>query len=325
MTLGEKLRKIRGDRRLSLLEISRATRIQVSYLESLENGEYDKLPADVYVKGFLRNYAEFLVVNEQALIKLYEKEKGIKKNLEQSKSTYQNKTKAEPVRISSFVFTLPKIAITLAIVLIVLGFVYLYNEIGSFAHAPRLVVLSPRANAELEGNSVTVEGVTDKDAKLFINDQPTLVNDDGKFRENLTLQSGVNVINVKSVNKFQKEASETVTIQSRLAEQVAGEMDERDNEGETTDGSKEKNKELEMEIRVDPGPVWLSVEADGNTVFSGTMLTGATQMFKAQDKFVVNSGKANATFVKFNGKDIGALSAEPGAARGVTFNQDTQY
>jgi len=86
LTLGEKLRKLRSDRRMSLNEVSRVTKIQIVYLERLEEGMYDKLPADVYVKGFLRSYAEFLGVDEEILVKLYEKEKGIKKNLEKRKN-----------------------------------------------------------------------------------------------------------------------------------------------------------------------------------------------------------------------------------------------
>lgn len=321
MTLGEKLKKFRADKRISLGEIARFTRIRMDYLENLEEGLYEKLPADVYVKGFLRSYADFLGIDECPLIKLYEKERGIKKHLEKSKNPDSGKKKIEPISISAFVFTPKKIALFSSFLMIVLGIVYLYREIGSFADSPRLLVLNPQANSQVDGNSVAVEGVTDKDARLFINDQPILVNDDGKFRETITMQPGVNVINVKSVNKFDKESESSVTVKSSAREMVAGE--ETDSADKNTDKASEE--EIQMELRVDPGPVWLSVESDGNLIFSGTMLTGATQTFKGKDKIVINSGKGNATYLKFNGKDIGALSTEPGAVRGATFTKDTKY
>ena len=325
MTLGEKLKKLRADKRIPLGEISRVTRIQMAYLESLEEGRYDKLPADVYVKGFLRSYADFMGVEEKTLIKLYEKERGIKNHLEKSKNPQENQTKTKPINISSFVFTPKKIVLVGSVLLVFLGAFYLYREIGSFADSPRLLILNPQANAAVDGNSVTVEGVTDKDARLFVNDQPVLVSDDGKFRETITMQSGVNMINVKSINKFDKESVASVTIRSGLAESVAGEMDVSENE-EGKDGEGEPAKdEIRIELRVDPGPVWLSVEADGSLVFSGTMLTGAVQTFAGKDKIVINSGKGNATFLKFNGKDIGPLSQDAGAVRGATFNKDTKY
>jgi cytoskeletal protein RodZ len=325
MTLGEKLKKLRSDKRISLGEISRVTRIQIGYLEGLEEGCYDKLPADVYVKGFLRSYADFMGVEEKTLVKLYEKERGIKNHLEKSKNPEAKKSKIEPISISSFVFTPKKIALATSVLLVFLGVFYLYREIGSFADSPRLLVLSPQANAQVDGNSVTVEGVTDKDARLFVNDQPILVNDDGKFRETITMQPGVSIINVKSVNKFDKESVASVTIKSGSGEIVAGEMDVNGDENSENNADNSKKDEINMELRVDPGPVWLSVEADGSLVFSGTMLTGATQTFKGNDKIVINSGKGNATFLKFNGKDIGSLAQEPGAVRGATFTKDTKY
>lgn len=317
LTLGEKLRKLRSERRISMNEVSRFTKIQVKYLEYLEDGRYEKLPADVYIKGFLRSYAEFLGVNENILIKLYEKEKGIKNNLEKSKRPAEKKTEA--INISSFVFT-PKIgAIILTALLVVGGFFYLYKEFGAFASVPRLVILSPEKNYSLSGNSIVVEGVTDRDARIFINDQPVLVNDDGKFRENLTVQSGTNIINIRALNRFDKEKIETLTIQSSYQE---AESSEPPSDAESAASQK---KEVEIEIKVDPGPVWLSVEADGNLVFSGTMLTGATQSFKGEDKISISSGKANATFVKFNGKDIGALGENASPVKGVIFTADTKY
>lgn len=319
LTLGEKLQKLRGERRMTLGEVSRNAKIQVKYLECLENGDHQKLPADVYVKGFLRGYAEVLGVPEQALIRLYEKEKGIKKNLAKGKD--EEKEKKKPINISPFIFTPKIIAVSSIIILILAGFFYLYREIGAFANTPKLVVISPEQNATLDGNSVTVEGITDKDAKVFINDQPILVSDAGKFSENLALQSGANTINVKAVNRFDKSITEALTIQSNYQETPANTAESGANQAEINS----QPDKLSLEIRVDPGPVWVTVEADGNLVFSGTMLTGAVQSFSADSKISINSGKANATFIKFNGKDIGALSDSSGAVRNVIFTKDTRY
>lgn len=331
LTLGERLKKLRSDKRMSMAEVSRATRIQQNYLESLEDGQYDRLPPEVYIKGFLRSYAELLGVDESILVKLYEKEREIKKNLEKSKEPVAFKTRIEPINISSFVFTPKRMLVALAVILIIVGVGYLYREIGAFSSTPRLIVFSPQANAEVEGNNILVEGVTDKDAKLFINGQPILVSDEGKFREKLTLQSGVNVINVKSINKFQKEVEETLTVQSKYGEQIAGEMISRELEelggsGEEKNGEFALNtEEIQMELRVDPGPVWLNVEADGSVVFSGTMMTGAIQIFRAKEKVVISSGRADATYAKFNGKNIGTLGPDPKPVKDVTFTKDTQY
>jgi cytoskeletal protein RodZ len=276
----------------------------------------------VYVRGFLRSYADFLGVDEQILLKLYEKEKGIKKNLEKDKKADPARTK--PVNISSFVFTPQKILILAAAVLLFSGLFFLYKEIDSFASAPSLLILNPASDSEISGNSIYIEGITDKDASLYINGQSILVNDEGRFGENLTLQSGLNTINVRAINKFNKEAMRSVTVKSvssESANQVPGTEGDKPSEGKNIP----VDRKIKIDLRVDPGPVWLSVEADGNLVFSGTMLTGAIQTFSAKDKILVSSGKGNATFVTFNGKDAGVLSNEPGAVRDVAFTKDSSF
>lgn len=318
LTLGEKLRKIRSERRVSLNEVSRATRIQLKYLECLEEGNYKKLPADVYVKGFLRGYADFFGIDEMVLIRIYEREKGIKINLE--KANGNKIEKKESINISPFLITPKIIVIFFSIIFVFAGIFYLYKEIGSFANSPKLIIINPEQNIAEGNSSVIVEGVTDKDAKVFINNQPVLVNDEGRFSENLALQFGTNTITIKSVNRFDKSIAKSIIVQSTY-------------QPEQIDNAPEKNEDnifverdkISLEVKVDPGPAWVSVEADGNLVFSGTMLIGAVQSFSANDKIVINSGKANETYIKVGGKDVGALGENANPIRGVTFTKDTKY
>jgi len=324
LTLGEKLKKLRGDKRISLGDVSRYTKIQVAYLEYLEEGDYDSLPADVYVRGFLRSYADFLGVDERILIRLYDKEKGIKKNLDKEKISGLKEKK--PIDISSFVFTPQKIIVSGVVLVVLLGLFFLYREVDSFASAPSLVILSPDNNSEVQGNSVYVKGVTEKEAALFINGQPILVGGDGRFGENLTLQAGLNNISVKSVNKFKKEAVKNIIVKSNYVDNAPADQNGTQGNPSNNNGSAENSsmQGVQIELRVDPGPVWLSVETDGNLAFSGTMLSGSVQSFKAQDKIVISSGRGNATFVKLNGQDMGTLSREAVAVREVTFTKDTK-
>lgn len=322
LTLGEKLKKLRSDKRISLGEVSRSTKIQAAYLEHLEEGSYDKLPADVYVRGFLRSYADFLGVDERIMLKLYDKEKGIKKNLDKDRASKVKEKK--PIDISSFVFTPQKIIIAAVTILVLTGLFFLYREVNSFASAPSLVILSPNDNSEVKDNSVYVKGVTEKDAALFINGQPILVGEDGAFGENLTLQSGLNTISVKAVNKFQKEVVKNIVMKSDYVDNAQAPPGNDQSSASSDNPSPDAaTTGVQIDLRVDPGPVWLSVETDGTLAFSGTMLSGSVQSFKAQDKIVISSGNGKATFVKMNGQDMGALSADEGAVKNAIFTKDT--
>lgn len=71
-TLGETLRQARLDKSVSVAEAARDTRIRRSYLEALEAEDYGPLPPPVYTRGFLRTYAEYLGLNPQAMVELYQ-------------------------------------------------------------------------------------------------------------------------------------------------------------------------------------------------------------------------------------------------------------
>jgi cytoskeletal protein RodZ len=56
-TVGERLRAAREEKGLSLEDVAAQTRIPQRHLESIENAEWDKLPAPTYTVGFAKNYA----------------------------------------------------------------------------------------------------------------------------------------------------------------------------------------------------------------------------------------------------------------------------
>lgn len=69
--IGRQLRAKRDELGLTLEQIQAETKIRRRYLEALETGKEDLIPGEVYVKGFLRFYANFLGLDGQALVKEY--------------------------------------------------------------------------------------------------------------------------------------------------------------------------------------------------------------------------------------------------------------
>ena len=57
-TVGTSLRRQRETKRMSLAEVSRVTRIPQNTLEAIEQDHFDDLPGEVFVKGFLKSYAQ---------------------------------------------------------------------------------------------------------------------------------------------------------------------------------------------------------------------------------------------------------------------------
>jgi len=59
-TVGERLKAAREEKKLSLEDIAAQTRIPLRHLESIETGEWDKLPAPTYTIGFAKSYASIV-------------------------------------------------------------------------------------------------------------------------------------------------------------------------------------------------------------------------------------------------------------------------
>src|SRR6266404_6758027 len=75
-SIGEILREARHQKRASLEDASRATRIKMEILEQLEADEFDRLAAPTYTKGFLRLYAEYLGLDSQSVVDAYLRSQG---------------------------------------------------------------------------------------------------------------------------------------------------------------------------------------------------------------------------------------------------------
>jgi cytoskeleton protein RodZ len=66
--IGNSLREARLRQGLEFPEIEQATKIRGKYLRALEEESFDTLPAQTYVKGFLRSYADYLGLDGQLYV-----------------------------------------------------------------------------------------------------------------------------------------------------------------------------------------------------------------------------------------------------------------
>ena len=72
---GEILRKSRTEKQIELETIARETSITKEYLEALEKEEENIFPGEPYLIGFLKNYADYLDVDKEHILALYNAKK----------------------------------------------------------------------------------------------------------------------------------------------------------------------------------------------------------------------------------------------------------
>jgi cytoskeletal protein RodZ len=69
---GERLKRERDMREVSMDELSKSTRISSRFLQALENEDWGKLPGGVFGHGFVRTIARYLGLDEEALLNEYD-------------------------------------------------------------------------------------------------------------------------------------------------------------------------------------------------------------------------------------------------------------
>jgi cytoskeletal protein RodZ len=295
-TLGEYLQQVRSSLNFDIKTVSLLTQIKPNYVELLEAGTYNKLPADVYIRGFLKSLADFYHIKERTLIDQYEKERGF--------DIHVPLTQFEKRKWLSFTPTTMIVGISLIVASVAAGYVFL--QIRSVLAPPYLNLTEPNTDQTVVDNSVVVSGTSEVGAEIFINDQPVLASQNGEFTENLLLSPGLNVIEVTAKNKFGKisKAVRQVTSQA-VATKTA------------------TNQAVNLTISIGPSSAWVYLEADGVVVQRGTMLAGSTKVVSAKEGIILTSANAGSTAVTYNGKDLGKLGRENEVIRNIEFSAQT--
>ncbi|MBI2195723.1 MAG: helix-turn-helix domain-containing protein [Candidatus Levybacteria bacterium] len=195
---GERLREERLARGITLEEAERATKIRSSFLSQIEKSEYSKLPSAAYAQGFVRNYADFLGLEDVEILALFRREFD------------ENKVyKVLPQGLAADDFPLKKFKIKQTVffgsLIFSALFLYIFFQYRSAFLGPTLDISSPKDNAIVSTASVNVTGKTTPDSTVYVNDEAVTVGNNGSFKKDISLFPGDNKITIRSLNRFGRE------------------------------------------------------------------------------------------------------------------------
>ncbi len=195
--LAEFLKEKRQGKNLSLDKLSDLTKIQIYHLEALEAGQFEKLPPSIYRAGIFKRLAKFLDVDKNEIVQMYQQE------VQPVEISSYNGNIIKTKQNSYFVLTQRKLVIFLGALFLILLSAYLYYQFKFLVGPPNLAV-DPKEDMVIQQESLTVRGKTDSGVYLTINGENVYVASDGSFSKEVKLTSGINVIEVKAVNSFEK-------------------------------------------------------------------------------------------------------------------------
>lgn len=303
-TIGHLLKERRRERKLSLSQISEITKIRSEYLKALEEGNFDVFPSEVYLKGFLKNYAKFLSVNIERALAMYRRERD-----------YKNK---EPVismsqkiidRNLNLTITPGRIIALVLIGALLLTVVYIGSYIGRIFKEPTLTVSTPIAleaggeeTIKTEDDSILIEGEVEVGAVLTINGQELQTNNFERFAEKFELQNGLNKFLLIAESQFGRESELTLNIfrEPEASADVAGEN------GSDTDPTSIPDvvRVMKGSVDISDREAYIEITINGELVEAQTFQPGESFEFDSAAILIVFTPRPDTTKVTINGKVV---------------------
>ncbi len=195
--VGETLQAARERKGVDLYRAERDTKIRLRYLSALEDSDYDELPAPVYVKGFLRNYAIYLGLDPDEVLDRWHDE------MEQMRTATRVAVAPPPMPLvepgGRRVTITPGMFVAGLVLLVVVAFVgYLGVQFLRFVEVTPIELTYPADRfTEIDAESVVLEGTSGPGAVITIRGSgdalySTNANDVGAWSREVILARGRN-------------------------------------------------------------------------------------------------------------------------------------
>lgn len=305
--IGQKLRDARLEKGYTIDDLQQITKIQKRYLLAIEEGNFDALPGDFYVRAFIKQYASVVGLDPDALMEQYQQDipsvKPVVPNDEEEttddgKGSVIKQTRVAPgaqqARNSRVRRYLPQIIIG-AIVVVLLVVVY------SLTIAQQRRDSKPSIPADR--SSVSVQKSSKKSTKST-----------SSKTKSSSSSSSASSSSSSSKKKSTKKSSKSKGLSISKPNVTAS-------NAQTYTVKNLPSTSNTIEISTTTAAAWTSVTIDGTTSWQGTITAGGKQSVTVPagaKSIVVKSGNATVSAIKINNKKVN-MGSSTSLVRTLTF------
>ena len=284
---GDKLKREREMRRISLDEISESTKIPRRYLESLERENFEAMPGGVFNKGFVKAYARFLGLDEEQAVADYV---AVAKEETPPEDQFPLEIHEKPDReLNPKKSHIPLIVAVVALVGVMGGYAIWRAKNKQAETSDTTVVAAAPSESGTRGTAAASEKPADT-------------------AETKTTAARSAIVQPRS----QPAAYQPITV-ARGREIVRTEIPATATVLSTPDAARTKpvaNKKDFFVVIKAKEDAWISVIADGRRVSHGTLRANKQRFVRAGNQIIVTTGNAGGIDVSFNGRPLGAIGSE---------------
>jgi cytoskeleton protein RodZ len=294
-SIGETLRRERLRRNLGLDQISRELKISTRFLDAIEQERFERLPAGVFAKSFVRQYARYLGLDEDEVVAEVQRILAPPATVDDPNAPVVppvSDIRVPPMeqwqsigdhRGIDWSSSLPSLALVVVVMLVCSG-VYAFWQ-----HNRR---------------GVTVAQVEPPPAQTIAPQQPSAAPP--------VSESG-------AAAPAASAPSQTQPAQTAPAIPAENNSADREPIAPKTDPAHPANSHHPVRVELTAEePVWVLAQADGKYLFSGTLEPNQTRAVEANQILTLRLGDAGGVTITLNGKPIGSLGRK-GQVRDIQF------
>jgi len=294
-SIGEFFKQVRDTKGLTLDDVALKTRIHPDFLIALEEGNFTKLPDQVFAKGFVRSYARSLGLDEEDAMRRFEGSAG---------AFYEKQAEREVLRLKQAEDdrrkkTNRKVVLA-AIAVALLGLVLLMSR-------EHTSVVPPRPASDVE--PPPIKSPVEKSSSSSLDKIDSVV-------QNLEKERPAGVTTAAAVT-LPPPAISTVTAIPTVREEVVSTTSVRTDSllgGPSGDGLLALAIEA-LEL------TWVVVQVDNGSPEEALMRPGERVQWKASDRFTLTLGNAGGVRVELNGKEQGPFGNSGKVARDIVLKR----
>lgn len=318
-SFGERLRREREMRGVSLDDIAVATKIGTRLLRALEEENFELLPGGIFNKGFVRAYAKYLGMNEEEAVADYLQAAGESNPdprviAEQNSGRIDRATANDAEESGMAGFPLIPVLVLLVVIAAGWGGWKLYQE--------RLSHRQAKVDKPTESLPVAPATNTPSDARDTNPVPPTAANGGTVPTGNIPQTPSA-----KTATGVESTATTTGTSSLDSKATPAGSSTQAGIPDSTKTPAPAKASDAEKAPGGQPFEVavrakdraWISIKSDGKFVVQGIISPADVKTVHATDEVIFYTGNAGAVEVSFNGQRI-ALAGGPNSKGVLVFN-----
>jgi cytoskeleton protein RodZ len=288
-TFGERLKREREKRAVTLEQISSSTKIGTRMLQALEEEKFSQLPGGIFNKGFVRAYARCVGLDEDQAVADYLEASG-ESAPAKIEAAAESESRAPESSADGSSRDLPWglfAAVLLLVALVLSIWSYRKRELRAPSAAP------PSAPSALQNPSPAAGG-PDSASEASI-----------AVRSSNPVSPQVKPAGIATGPQTGPTTGATGATQKTAAPQLAPAAVPSQS-GEFT---------VVIQAREDS---WVWLTSDGNTILSHTLIAGTQRSVRARKEVVVRAGNSGAVDFFFNGKKL-AAQGDYGEVKTLTF------